>query len=722
MKNRPFKHRITSNKPLSIVLQILITLAFIGVISLSLHHITPHWIKWCVFGTAMLLFTVQCIRLKSPLLLIDRIFANFPGKQVFLTLLIFMICFDFALCLFPSKGLRNTFSNFISPKVLTEEVSDGIRYEIDTIKPENDVQKYVVVKKPAQHNQWSDYLKHGIIYILGLIVFNGLLIATITRFMTTRAARYNMGVNTYRNIKNHIVIIGYNLSCVPIIRNVCNRNKSSQPPTFLILSSQNPATIQRFIQTQLQTIEEHIIVYSGDMNSMTQLRRLNINHAKEVFILGEGQEPGRDSKNLECARIIKEIRKTKSHKDTLHINVQFDKPASYSTIKRITIPDDYYKDEEKREVTYIRPFNFYENWARLLWGTNHLEEYSPLDRRMMAKGNHHVHLVIAGFNEMGTALLLEALRICHYPNYNETTGANKTKITIIDPRMDDLLPLFKSQYPYLDQITDVELDYKAYRIEDPACRMMLDQLAGQEDTLLTIAICFYDADNSFSAALTLPDTLYYHVEKDRIIPNLNTEILVRQEIRSGLATLLEQENGKFSNVKIFGTLDKGVDDNLLNDKMPIIINAYYHFKYHSNPPKDFFEMAKADRDAALKEAFVHWISLNEDQRFANRYQTEVYQQYLTYRSTFDQAPELLYQTEHLRWCAERSITGYRNLHEMNLKNSTYQIHRLIVPYQELSVFEKEKDQDVLEIMDKVIALSESLCSVSCHSHSRSGCS
>ena len=159
MKNSPIKHRITANQTLSVVLQILITLAFIGVISLSMHSIKPHWIKWCVFGAAILLLIIQCIRLKSPLLLIDRIFANHPGKQVFLTLLIFTVCFDFALCLFPSKGLRNTFANFISPKVLTEEVSGGIQYEIDTVKQQSDVQDVIVVKKNAHRKQRSDYLK-----------------------------------------------------------------------------------------------------------------------------------------------------------------------------------------------------------------------------------------------------------------------------------------------------------------------------------------------------------------------------------------------------------------------------------------------------------------------------------------------------------------------------------------------------------------------------------
>ena len=35
---------------------------------------------------------------------------------------------------------------------------------------------------------------------------------------------------------------------------------------------------------------------------------------------------------------------------------------------------------------------------------------------------------------------LEALRLCHYPNYDERTGANRTRITVIDKAMDDLLP------------------------------------------------------------------------------------------------------------------------------------------------------------------------------------------------------------------------------------------------------------------------------------------
>ena len=100
------------------------------------------------------------------------------------------------------------------------------------------------------------------------------------------------------------------------------------------------------------------------------------------------------------------------------------------------------------------------------------------------------------------------------------------------------------------------------------------------------------------------------------------------------------------------------------------------------------------------------MSLNEDKRFANRYQTEIYKTYQPYRPLLNQHPDMLYQTEHLRWCAERSITGYRDLHELDFNSGVFQFHKSIVPSHDLTDFEKGKDKDVLEIMDKVIALSK----------------
>jgi len=709
---KQFKNKISAN-PLSAFIQVTIIVLLIGVLCTTfLKNDAPGkdnafgWGRIVMFSVAIILLLVQGIRTKCPMLIVDRIFANSPGKQVILAFFIFVFTVDLGMCMFPKEGIRSSFVSIISYIKLTHVPDDDYHFKENPDPNADCHDDYKIIKDPNPSSRW-DYFKHIILYCLGLIVFNGLLIATITRVMTTRAERYKNGANTY-HLRNHYVIIGYGTSCVPIISNICKRRISRRPAYFLIMTNQDIRTIRRDVKTKLQTIEERVVIYSGDMNSSQHLQRLNLDKAKEVFIIGELQETGRDSKNIECAKMVKEIRQQLAATETLHVNMQFDKPTSYSTIKRITIPKNFYKDSEDHEVIYLRPFNFYENWARLLWGTYQLEGYKTLDRGMMTKDGKYVHLVIAGFNEMGVALLLEALRICHYPNYNEETGANKTQITVVDPKMDELLPRFESQYPYLSQIMDIDVNFKASRIEDGEIREMIDRMAQQDDTLLTVAICFHDSDSGLSAALTLPDAAYYHVVNGKIIPNANTEILVRQANRSGFADLLDEENGKFANVKIFGTLDQGVDDRLLSDNMAVIISAYYHFKYDLSPSQDFFEQVKTNRDDAFAEAARNWIALNEDKRFANRYQSEIYKTYQAYRPLLEQNPDLLYQTEHMRWNAERTIAGYRDMHKHNLKDGTYQLHHLIVPYYDLNDHEKGKDKDVLEIMERVMALADTL--------------
>ena len=704
----------TKANPLSAVIQCLITASFISILFFSASKVSP-WLRWGIFAFGCILTVIQLFRLKSPMLIIDRIFANKPRKQITLALFAFIVTLDIGLCLFPYDDIRTAIADVVNPFKLTQiHKEKTLEIHLKEGAP-NNLDQYMAVEKGYGEKEQKDYAKHCLIYFLGLIVFNGLLIATINRVMTTRAERYKKGESTYR-LGNHYIIVGYGDSCVPIIKNILTRKDTDASDYFLILSSQNTDTIRRNILTQLHDQEERVVIYSGDINAEPHLKRLNIGKAKEVFVIGEGIDSGRDSLNLECAKTIKEIRakEAKGGTDILQVNVQFDRPTSYSTIKRVSLPESYYKNEQLEETTYLRPFNFYENWARLLWGTYQLDGYQTLDRNQMVAttpdgetvmSDKHVHLVIAGFSEMGVALLLEALRIAHYPNYDEQTGKNKTLITVIDPKMDEMLPRFRSQYPYLDQITDIDIEFRAGHLEDENNRGLLQSLSLRDDVLLTVAICFYDPDYSLSAALCLPDDLFYSMKDGRIIPNANVQILVRQEIRIGLADLLDNKNGKYSNVKIFGTLEKGIDDELLDDNMSLYIAAKYHFKYDLPEAKDFFEEAEKDRESALAEAARHWI---EDRRFANRYQVEMYKTYMAYRGHLQKNPEVLYQMEHLRWCAERSIAGYRDTHEQGIKcaKDDFQLHKLIIPYHMLSRSEMEKDKDVLDNMDKVMNLAQ----------------
>ena len=634
---------------------------------------------------------------KPAKFVLDQTLAKGIWGQLGLALNAFLVVFDIAASIYVYKGQNGgsmAFADFVSPVTMQKTAYSG------------DVAIFPII-----------------MYLLGVVVFTGLVVATINRIAATRADNYKLGHSTYRKLNNHYIIIGYGETCVPLIANLKKRHPHGHMPYIIILTSQNVPDIRRHIQTQLPDVEKNTVIYSGNLNSESQLLRLNIHSAREVFVLGEKEGSGRDSMNLECAKKIKEIRQ-RSNAAILRVNVQFDKAMSYSTIKQITIPKDYYS-HNGRQITYLRPFNFFENWARMLWGTFALDGYRTLDRGQMAENNKHVHLVIVGLNNMGMALLLEALRLCHYPNYDERTGANKTVITVVDNNMDDLLPLLKSRYHTINQIPDVELQFLKNRVEDPEVRSMLKQSATSPDTILTVAICLNDPDLSLSTALSLPDQLFFNIVRnqkgyDQVVPNSNVEILVRQQMQTGMADLLSNENDRYHNIKVFGTLDKGMDDQLVDDIMPMIINAFYTYSYgdgfsiNTQKYPSFFEYATAEPQRALADAYHLWIPLNEDMRFANRYQIEIYRTYKTYRQQLENNPSILYQMEHLRWLADRCITGYRDSHTFvnpdgttGLKDKRLKLHFDIIPYHDLTEGEKDKDKNVVVNLDKVSALAES---------------
>lgn len=633
---------------------------------------------------------------KSAKFVLDQTLAKGIWGQLGLAFNVFLLVFDIAATFYAYKhpnGGSMAFADFVSPVTMQKSAYGG---EVAII--------------PI------------LMYLLGVVVFTGLVVATINRIAATRADNYKLGHSTYRKIKDHYIIIGYGDTCVPLISNLKKRHTTGKMPYIIILTSQNVPDIRRDIQTQLPDIEKDTIIYSGNLNSESQLRRLNIHTAREVFVLGEGYGSGRDSMNLECAKKIKMIRQ-EQESDILRVNVQFDKAMSYSTIKQITIPKEYYA-HNGREITYLRPFNFFENWARMLWGTYALPNYRTLDRGQMTEPDKHVHLVIIGLDNMGVALFLEALRLCHYPNYDERTGHNKTVITVVDNRMDELYPLLRSRYRYINQISDIEMQFLNNSVEDHEIRKMLKESATDPNTILTVAICLSDPDLSLSTALSLPDSLYYNFVRnsqgyDEVVHNENVEILVRQEMQTGLAELLSSENDKYRNIKVFGTLDKGMDDALVDDVMPMIINAFYNYSYGGGFSIDtkkyptFFEYAKAEPERALNDAYHLWIPLNEDMRFANRYQIEIYRTYMVYRETLENNPSILYQMEHLRWAADRCIIGYRDSHELvnadgshGVKDKKLKLHFDIIPYYDLTEGEKDKDKNVVKNMDKVRELAK----------------
>lgn len=540
-----------------------------------------------------------------------------------------------------------------------------------------------------------------VISLLGMFLLGGLLITTLSNGVEQRISNIKNGLVHYRNIHGHYVVIGFGEISLSLLRDIFEKNgyvpgqKTGGLPKIVILTSQNVEQVRAIIEAGLPDgMSRKVIIYAGNIESREHLEKLNISRAREVFILGEQDEYGRDTKNLEAIRTIHELCADRDR--TLKVNVQFDRPSSYSIIKKIELePSKFLKNRDGKTVIYFRPFNFFENWARLLWGINKKSTYEDLDFKPLDKPGRHVHLIICGFGCMGKALLLEALRICHYPNFNGDTGSDRTEITVIDPEIDRLKTVFLAQYPYLSQIKDININFISGSTEDENIRRMISSCASEPSELTTIAICISDPDTSLATGLSLPDEVYCQEDSD----DPDVQVLIRQEIMNstGFAAILDNEGTRYRNVRSFGMLSEGISHRLLDDTMAMLANATYAIPGFFGGLTD-----SGKRDGLLAMAADFWYQNSEDLRFSNRYQTEMYGIYARYEHCGTKA---LSRMEHLRWIAERSVIGYRYAEK---KSRVYKTHNLLIPFNRLPEKEMIKDTLVIDMRIKILDLCKKI--------------
>ena len=132
----------------------------------------------------------------------------------------------------------------------------------------------------------------GIIGLLGSILLTGLLISTFSNIFERRVEAIRLGKVTYKNIRNHYVIIGFSEITVSLIKELCKKAETSK---IIIMSGQETEYVRRSLQAQLDKEEEKpITLYFGNIESADELKRLNLNHAKEIYILGGSVEYSRD--------------------------------------------------------------------------------------------------------------------------------------------------------------------------------------------------------------------------------------------------------------------------------------------------------------------------------------------------------------------------------------------------------------------------------------------
>ena len=213
------------------------------------------------------------------------------------------------------------------------------------IDPENDLLRAIQFSLKMKEAKDGDLNMFSFILVMlfQVVVFEGLILATIVGWTGRRAKRYQSGevryhcVGVFKGIfrrNNFAVVIGANEVAPSVIKNLLmheDKKKNSlnyaheKENAYVILqTSSKVAKVRQMLQAYLTEDEyNRVIIYSDLRNSYEGLDALHLQHASEIYVLGEnttldGGETYHDTMNMRCVNMIaKVLGNEKPHKRLL---------------------------------------------------------------------------------------------------------------------------------------------------------------------------------------------------------------------------------------------------------------------------------------------------------------------------------------------------------------------------------------------------------------------
>ena len=392
----------------------------------------------------------------------------------------------------------------------------------------------------GEESAWFKFLGAAL-YAIGWIIGCGVLISIIIDEKMEWRRRCNIGLNhSRRNLKNHVVILGWDEMACSLIRELLKEAAAGERKIgkIIILSSHRAddivAQLHRY-QIEVNMVPVLIDPWYGEYDSEDDIKKLRIESAHAVYVLGEHNESGHDLRVLALLDFLKDYLAGKWKKEyPLPCYALIDQYQLYWGLIREFTGED---DEKILQVTAI---NFYENWCKHLWSSlPERERWNYPHLCIDWKSEKDVALVIAGFSAMGQTMLIEALRVAHFVDLDcgEAPIRRKTKIFIIDPDADALWNEFLAAHPESETIPGFEFPKRINEIvSSEKALSFLKDLDDRDHHQLTVALTYRDTDRALSDAILLKQNM----------KNPFT-LLVRED-----SSVIHSMSDKSENLKLYG--------------------------------------------------------------------------------------------------------------------------------------------------------------------------
>ena len=575
----------------------------------------------------------------------------------------------------------------------------------------------------AKHNadtkSWRSLLP-VLVYMLGLVVFSGVLVATINRMFAMRVERYRQGLTHYQ-FKNHIVIVGAGNITISLVKSLLNRNDSSdqtwmnkkrkQLPQVVIMTREN---VVKFRKQLFSCIDEKrhdcILVQYGEQTSLSDMRNVHVGKAKEIYVMGDYDNTDyscHDADNITSLKLIKEL--VSGSPEPVDCHVMFEYQSASPAFQFSDMSNEIGK------VLNFVPFNLYEMMAQNALVNRHLEGKKNEIQALEGEGidfqsEKHVHLVILGMTSMGTAMAMEAAQLCHYPNFIRNKKL-KTRITFIDEEADremrflmgryrDLFSICPWRYIEVDKdaedyhatkdfdhvawnkmredlydktalgedFMDVEWEFIKGGIEMAEVQSYLRFASLDTDEILTVAVCLNETHRNVAAALYLPTEVY---EK-------GLQVLVYQSENDSIVEMLQNTKPKekwserYTKLYSFGCEKEGMDLAYFDSSLAQYVNYVYStVQYDAEDVcgnADYSLAKTKENSRVITEEWEREVN-NGKSKSANRWSSRYSANSLWTklrsvawkggREMTEEEVEQLSEVEHNRWNIEQLIANFR---------------------------------------------------------------
>lgn len=557
-----------------------------------------------------------------------------------------------------------------------------------------------------------------LVRLAGIIFTSAILVTALIEWFTGQRQLMRDG-RLFADVKDHLLVLGYNESVPRIIQETLKESSSSCGSSYaikvVVATTQPIDEVRVALQTSLSEEEfKHIIINQAQRNDLAMLRKLCAHDAKTILIVGETNEDGHDTKSLGALKKIAEVCKAQSNtSSTTHIQcyIQLDYQSSFYLLQSQKL------DENVTSFLDVYPYNPEITWARKVlapsWYSTANIRYRDLDfKDMSSSSDNYVHLVVLGMTGMGIAIATEAAHITHYPNGVLRKGhtQHRTRITMIDIKAGSEMRMLHTRYrelfnncywilkdeklnaieehPAQMPCLDVEWEFIEADVTSQSIQNTILNWAEDSKQALTLACCFKTYPKNVATAFYLPRKLYdltsYPTEE-----RLDINILIYQPDDDALQSLL-------CDAKRFGVIRPfGADSDILN---------IHHSHNLINRAKEINWKYASKKKGSQEEYDVEWRKLTTRAQWSNIYSAlhdGIYQKY----KDDSEDEEIMKACEHNRWLHEVLMFNYRipvgkeaeafkakNKTEMNrLKEEEY-IHYNLVDYNDLPKETQEKDK------------------------------